>query len=126
MRGPQSPRPGEKRSTARSSALWGMLCFALGIAVTSLFHFYSTVSASSMPTLLPHNLLPEWALTVDKSSTTQQWLAEEHIRIVAGTQVPLLNISEPFSLSSGVNIWDIFVPEVSCPDMLRIGNVGDG
>jgi hypothetical protein len=33
---------------------------------------------------------------------------------------------EPFSLNTGINIWDLFPPEVSCPDLLRVGRVGEG
>ena len=45
-------------------------------------------------------------------------------------QLPILNTNisqfEPFSLNSAVNIWDLFPPPLSCPDIERVGNVGDG
>lgn len=33
---------------------------------------------------------------------------------------------DPFSRQSGINIWDLFPPEYSCPDIQRIGNIGEG
>jgi hypothetical protein len=33
---------------------------------------------------------------------------------------------EPFKTATGVNVWDLFVPTVTCPDLERIGPVGDG
>eukprot|EP01036_Dinobryon_divergens_P028902 gene28902-37919_t len=38
------------------------------------------------------------------------------------------NIShfKPFDAYSKINIWDLFPPVMSCPDIERVGNVGDG
>ena len=38
------------------------------------------------------------------------------------------NISnfKPFDANSKINIWDLFPPVLSCPDVERVGNVGDG
>ena len=59
-------------------------------------------------------------------------------RVVRGTSsllypvvTPLHNVSNPssflpFSTSSKINIWDLFVPEQSCTDLTRVGGVGDG
>jgi hypothetical protein len=33
---------------------------------------------------------------------------------------------EPFDPQGKINAWDIYPPDVSCPDLIRIGNVGDG
>ena len=33
---------------------------------------------------------------------------------------------EPFKFSTGINVWDLFVPTVTCPDLERVGPVGDG
>jgi len=32
----------------------------------------------------------------------------------------------PFAKDASVNIWDLFPPELSCPDIQRVGSVGDG
>ena len=63
------------------------------------------------------------------SLLTRNWLLHQSARL--GTSTPafdMVNMStfEPFSAYSGVNIWDLFPPEFSCPDLTRIGNVGDG
>ena len=36
------------------------------------------------------------------------------------------NISEPFNPNSPVVVWDLYLPEISCPDMERVGSIGDG
>ena len=38
------------------------------------------------------------------------------------------NISQfkPFDAYAKINIWDLFSPVISCPDIQRVGNVGDG
>jgi len=33
---------------------------------------------------------------------------------------------EPFKTTTGINVWDLFVPTVTCPDLERVGPVGDG
>ena len=47
---------------------------------------------------------------------------------VSATKIEIENISSfvPFSASSKINIWDLFVPQYSCSDLTRVGNVGDG
>lgn len=68
-----------------------------------------------------------------RSKFTYEWLIEQQRALEINdrinnyvTNVPIKNISEPFSTESGVNIWDVFPSQVSCPDRQRIGNVGDG
>ena len=34
--------------------------------------------------------------------------------------------SDPFSLSTGINVWDWYPPELVCPDSVRVGKVGEG
>lgn len=36
------------------------------------------------------------------------------------------NITEAFSLTSPVLLWDLYLPNIACPDMERVGSVGDG
>ena len=33
---------------------------------------------------------------------------------------------EPFSTINRVGVWDLYAPQVSCPDLVRIGYIGDG
>jgi len=40
--------------------------------------------------------------------------------------IPLAKIAEPFANNSQILLWDLYLPEVACPDMQRIGNIGDG
>lgn len=32
----------------------------------------------------------------------------------------------PFSLATGINVWDLYPPVASCPDIRRLGRLGDG
>ena len=74
---------------------------------------------------------------VSSSSVSSGWLFESggkgsgvFPRLYPVT-IPKSNISvesefDPFSPLSKINIWDLFVPELSCSDLTRVGNVGDG
>lgn len=33
---------------------------------------------------------------------------------------------DPFSVHTGINVWDLYPPQLSCPDVMRIGKIGEG
>lgn len=43
-----------------------------------------------------------------------------------GIEYGNLLINEPFSPSSGINVWDLYIPTISCPDLERLGKIGEG
>lgn len=49
-------------------------------------------------------------------------------KVLASTKIdiPLAKIEQPFANNSQILLWDLYLPEVACPDMRRIGNIGDG
>eukprot|EP01038_Epipyxis_sp_PR26KG_P013005 gene13005-17435_t len=64
---------------------------------------------------------------------TKRWLIyqskisnDEYFKTNVSTQSYLTNNFQAFTTSSIVNIWDIYPPTISCPDIVRLGKVGEG
>lgn len=55
---------------------------------------------------------------------TQQWLM--HASFELKDHAPVLLTNQFDSYDTAVNIWDVFPPTLNCPDMQRIGKVGEG
>lgn len=50
---------------------------------------------------------------------------EEGINSILLDEVKLKEF-DPFSIDSKINVWDLYPPTISCPDVSRVGKVGDG
>lgn len=90
----------------------------------SIYHYILDTNNSDESTLKsPHH----YGYIFDPAVISRLWLVE-FSRKLASTpvKIPVVNLTEPFSPSSGVNVWDVFSPEISCPDIERVGNIGDG
>jgi hypothetical protein len=92
----------------------------------------------------------------DRTEMTVEWLVDEwkrifaHERKVSGLYRPLVDSTDkqhidptrpilsvsltekaidsfsPWGKSTDINIWDLFPPQVACPDVIRLGRSGDG
>jgi hypothetical protein len=95
-----------------------------------LYRLWKTSPSQSITSVLQTSF---WRLSsIDQTAQyTQDWIKFQSSRLASpyfSYALKYFNITEfdPFSSKSGINIWDLFPPEVSCPDIERVGNIGEG
>jgi hypothetical protein len=104
-------------------------CIALLFAASIYFYVRMTAQAG---------LDPYGSPTLDLSATSvsyvsQHWLLAQAKAAIAVdnkfhpevSPQELLQV-DPFSTHSGINVWDYYPPQLSCPDILRVGKTGEG
>lgn len=58
--------------------------------------------------------------------TQVKQLTSEAIDFHPGIPANTISSVDPFSLSTGINVWDLYSPQLSCPDVVRVGKIGEG
>ena len=105
------------------------MCFLLLFGASIYFYMRITSQASFNISLSPILELS----TTNSPYFSRQWLqtqskqlSQESDKYHPGISHKELMNMDPFSLSTGINVWDLYPPQLSCPDVMRIGKVGEG
>jgi hypothetical protein len=111
-------------------ALCCLICCYVVVAAFFYRDFWNTIQGSQGRDISSSFLSWERYSSSEIAAFTKKWLFDQNQQLSKFSRhvVGYVNTSsfDPFSLYSGVNIWDLFPPEFSCPDLKRIGNIGDG
>eukprot|EP01031_Cornospumella_fuschlensis_P030736 gene30736-37137_t len=62
----------------------------------------------------------------DLTSFSHKWMIAQASHLLKQPPSQLAPNFDAFSKSSGVNIWDMYVPTLTCPDVQRLGHIGEG
>lgn len=109
--------------------LSGLICCYVFFAILFYRDFWRSLQDTTGVGLSSTLLQWERYSNFEISTLTSGWLQQQVSQLVLlKSTVDKVNTTtfDPFSVHSGVNIWDLFPPELSCPDIKRIGNIGDG
>jgi hypothetical protein len=107
----------------------GLICCYVFFAILFYRDFWKSLKDTNVSKISSTLLQWDRYSNHEISALTQGWLHEQMSRVVQSKSIiDAVNTTsfDPFSVYSGVNIWDLFPPELSCPDVRRIGNIGDG
>jgi hypothetical protein len=98
-----------------------------------LYRLWKTSPSQSITNVLQSSTFSLWKLSsLDQTAQyTENWINFQASTLPSPYfryALKYFNATEfdPFSRESGINIWDLFPPEVSCPDIERVGNIGEG
>ncbi|RYG98880.1 hypothetical protein EON65_50910, partial [archaeon] len=72
------------------------------------------------------NYLKEEQGEQDLSAYSHKWMILQASQLIKQPPRQLEPNFDAFSKTSGVNIWDVYVPTLTCPDMQRLGLAGEG
>lgn len=57
---------------------------------------------------------------------SQRSLLNQYLSSLPPSSAKNISTFDAFDRWSGVNVWDLYPPQVSCPDLTRVGKIGDG
>jgi hypothetical protein len=109
-------------------------CFL--ISELFLYSFWNTSSTHTLSKVLTSSTFLLWNMNpLDyQAKYTEDWIQHQSTVTMKSSSpyfhyaLKYFNLTDfdPFSRQSGINVWDLFPPEVSCPDVQRVGNIGEG
>jgi hypothetical protein len=128
-----SPAKPHQKAYMRSFTCFG---FASIIAIGLAFYgiFLLTINRDQLVSMAPlasvkSSIFRSWIESLAADSADSDVNEARTTYLQAGINNILKNYSalvvyDPFSMSNNVNVWDLYPPSISCPDIKRIGRVG--
>jgi hypothetical protein len=111
---------------SKSSSLLNSLS-NLGVNISSIFY---TKSFKKSQLLYQKSInTMKWLLQQQEDlifDPNQRSLLNQYLSSLPPSSAKNISTFDAFDRWSGVNVWDLFPPQVSCPDSTRVGKIGDG